>query len=305
MKQLVVKALETNSFTTQSATANYINKTLWHEKILEFAKAKLVVAPLGKVFNELMVNGGSKLNVQISKEIEASTLTENTAITPSAISYEQVVFEPTERGVAVAITRKERVRAMQDVLAEKTRDMGYALAKLKDKIALTALASGAGFTLYPNGKTSPSALTTTDTINVSLIVDAIAKIRGADFNAKYLIIHPDVEASLIKLNSNGYYFIDASVYGGREVVLNGEIGKFAGLKVLTTTNVPKNSTNQDAYECIVMDDEAFGIAMKMQPTFDVDYKVLDREFVLASVEDYDIKVLYDKKVAKLIVHKGY
>jgi hypothetical protein len=32
-------------------------------------------------------------------------------------------------------------------------------------------------------------------------------------------------------------FSDASKYGGREEILNGEIGKIAGLKVLVTTNI--------------------------------------------------------------------
>lgn len=68
------------------------------------------------------------------------------------------------------------------------------------------------------------------------ILDARASIKANKYNPDVLVIPPNAEADLLKSTSPS--FIDASVYGDREPMLNGEIGKFAGLKVLVSQNIP-------------------------------------------------------------------
>lgn len=295
----VAKALETNSFQTSAASAAYINPELWVRKIEEFMKSKLVVAPLGKVYNELLGAPGDKLNIQFDAELTATTLTESTAITPNAITYTQVSFEPYEVGVAIALTRKQRIRAINDIMEEKTRSMGYALAKKKDALAVSACTASAGNSVVANS-VDVSAITTSDTMDTDDIANAVKELRVDEHEAKYLIIHPKQENSLMKLSD----FIDASIYGGREVVLNGEIGRYLGIRVLVTTQVQRNATTSTAYDALVMDDNVFGIAYKMGVRFDSDYKVLEREFLLAAVEEYDIEVLRTAGICKLTTYGG-
>ena len=79
-------ALETNSYTLTSGTgASYINPELWVKQIMEFMKAKLVVTPLAKVYNDLLNRPGEDLNIQFNTEIAAAALTETTAITPATV----------------------------------------------------------------------------------------------------------------------------------------------------------------------------------------------------------------------------
>jgi N4-gp56 family major capsid protein len=295
----VAKALETNSFQTSAASAAYINPEVWVRSIEDFMKAKLVVAPLAKVYNELLGAPGDTLNVQFNAEIAAVALTESTAITPAAFSYTQVVFSPTEFGVAVALTRKERIRSIQDIMAEKTRDMGFALAKLKDTICVTTLVASAGNNVVANN-VAVSDIVSSDTMDTDDIANALTALRNDEHDGKYLIIHPKQENSLIKLSD----FIDASVYGGREVVMNGEIGKYLGLRVLVTTQIQRNATTSTAYDALLLDDDAFGIANKMNVTFNSDYKVLEREFILAAVEEYDVKVLRANGICKITTYGG-
>ena len=217
----ISRALESNAYTLQNGTgASYINPQIWVQKIVEFAKAKLVMEPLGWVDKTLVGQAGTQLNLQFDVEITAAAIGETTAITPSALSYTQVTFTPTEYAVAIALTRKQRIRSINDIMEEKTRAMGYALAKLKDANVFTALVSTTIASVTPNG-VAVSAIASSDTMNTDVIADAIGAIRASDEDPAYLVIHPYQEKHLMKLSD----FIDASVYGGREVVMNGEIGR--------------------------------------------------------------------------------
>lgn len=65
------------------------------------------------------------------------------------------------------------------------------------------------------------------------VLSAVTQIRAEKFTPNVLVVHPLKYGDLLK-DSN---FIDASKYGEREPLLNGEIGKFYGVKVLETTQV--------------------------------------------------------------------
>jgi len=301
-EQQLSRALETNSFQSTAASAALINPTLWVRQIEEFAKAKTVMRAIGKEHMDLLGQAGASLNVQFNTEITAGALNESTAITPSALSYTQVTYTPTEYGIAVALTRKEDIRSIQDIMSEKARDMGYALAKLLDQNIFAAL--GASDTrastisqVTPNS-VAVSALASSDTMNTSVIADAIFELENSDEDGAYLVVHPQHVKSLRKLSD----FIDASVYGGREVVLTGEIGRYLGLRVLVTSLVPANnsSPSSTARNAYVLGEDAFGIAWKMQTMFNSDYKVLEREYVLAAVHEYDVQVERPARACRIV-----
>lgn len=297
---MVAKALETNAFqTTSTPSADYINPEKWVTQIEDFAKSKLVMAPLGKERNDLLGQAGDSLYEQFNSEISASALTESTAITPSAISYTQINYKPDEVGIGVTLTRKEQDRSLNDIMDEKTRDMGYALAKYKDTACWNEVTGSTISTVTPNS-VDVSALNSSDTINTDVIADAVYELEKNDRDAKYLVVHPGHVKALRKLSS----FIDASVYGGREVVLNGEIGRYLGMRVMVSTQSPRNSTTSTAREAVVLDDESFGIAYKRRTTFNSDYKPDMREFRLYAVEDYDVKLRLADKVARIIAYVG-
>lgn len=289
-EQMVARALETNSFTLAAGTgASTINPVIYSRMVMDYMKANLVVTPLAKVYNELLNQPGASLIIPFNAAITAAALTESTAITPASFSYTAVTFTPTEYGVAVAITRKETVRSVQDILQEKARDMGYALAKAKDTKAITVLIAGKGNSVVANN-VNVTAIASSDTLDTDDIANAIKEMEVDLHAGKYLIVHPKCYVTLRKSTK----FTDASVYGGREVVLNGEIGRYLGVRVLMSTQIPINGgagTASTAYDNLLLDDEVFGIAPKMPVTLNSFYKVLEREFILAAVEEYDIQVL--------------
>jgi N4-gp56 family major capsid protein len=298
-EQILARTLSTNSFTTGGTGATGLNPEIVARRVEDYMKAKLVVAPLGKVFTELLGQAGDSIVLNFNTAITAGAIAESDAITPSAMQYTAVTFTPSEYGVAVALTRKQRIRAIQDIMEEKAMDMGYALAKLKDTLAVTTLVGSAGNSVVTNAKALAS-IQSSDVLNTDDIANGLKELRIDEHDGKYLIIHPKQENSLLK-NSN---FIDASVYGGREVVMNGEIGKYLGIRVLVSTQIPRNGTTSTAYDALLLDNDVFGIAVKMPVTFNADYRVLEREFLLAAVEEYDIKVLRTNGVCKITSYGG-
>lgn len=299
-EQQISRALDSNTFQTSSTGADKINPTVWVRQIEQFARAKTVMRSLAKEHMDLLGQAGDTLNVQFNDEIAADELTESTAITPKAFQYTQVTYTPTEYGLGVALTRKESVRSIQDIMAEKAENMGYALAKKFDNVAFAKLDASSTVAEVTPGSVAVSSIASSDTMSAASIADAIYELEANDETAQYIVVHPAAIRDLRKLSD----FIDASVYGGREVVMTGEIGRYLGLRVLNTTLVPRNSTTSTARNNYVLSDGAFGVAWKMATRFDSEYLTFDRSFRLAAVQEYDIQVERPARACRLVSYSG-
>jgi N4-gp56 family major capsid protein len=134
-------------------------------------------------------------------------------------------------------------------------DIAYAVA---NATAATSTARGSQ-TVYGGDAQAESELAAGDTITPGIVADAKTKLASS--TCKYwtpsspaaeavssqkknpwknvpndpfvLFIAPEQENSLMKDSQ----FINASEYGNNEVVMNGEIGKYLGIKVVVTDNV--------------------------------------------------------------------
>lgn len=297
----ITRAFPSNTFQASDTAAGYLIPEVWSRKIEEFEKANLVFANLGVYNTELLESPGDIVNIAVDAELTAAALTESTTASVSAISYTQVTVTPSEYGVAVQVTRKNLKRAFNSIMEDQSRIMGYALAKKKDVVIEAALAGAAGSssTIYAGTATATGALTSAMVLDTDLIANGISTLRGKDVPAKYLVIHPNTENSLLKEAD----FIDASKYGGREVVMNGEIGRYLGIQVFTTT-VCSTAGSANIYYNYMLGPRAFVLAQKMTPKFDSKYEPLDRAYTLVAVEDYGVSVLNSKHIVKMISWKG-
>jgi N4-gp56 family major capsid protein len=282
----------TNTWSKGESNSDYLNPTIWNTQIEAFAQAKTVVAPLGVQNTELLNKPGKTLNIAVNSAISAVALADTVSLTVQALDWSQVTVTPGEYGGAFQITRAELDRSFSNLLNEKSADAGYALAKVKDETILAGLVAGATTTIYANGVTN-SAITSTDIFETDLIADGVKSLRVLNRDALYLVIHPYQEARLLKSSD----FIDASKYGGREAIMNGEIGKYLGLRVFTTTLIPTalGATSVGSlvtmYKSLVLGPRSFVIAQKRAPTIDSEYRVLDRCFSVAYIEDWGYSVL--------------
>jgi N4-gp56 family major capsid protein len=301
-EKLLLRAFPSNTLSTYDASAGYLNPQIWNRKIEEFAQANLVLAPLGVQNDEMLNKPGTQLNIAVDVAITADSLSDTVTITAQALTYTQVTVTPTEYGGAIQITRKELDRAFNNLLDEKASAAGYALAKAKDKRCYEVLVAGTGSTLYPNSVTVDTDLASTDIMSTDLIADGINALRLNDRDARYLVIHPYQENELLKTSD----FIDASKYGGREVVMNGEIGKYLGLRVFSTTQATSAgvgiTSSDTGYNALILGPRAFILARKRLPTIDSKYEPLDRAFTVAYVEDWQAAVLNANEIVTLVTY---
>jgi len=281
-EQLILRAIDTDVFDSGETAAGYLNPQIWNKKIEEYATANLVLAPLGEQNDELMNKPGKQLNIATGVALTAAALTETDSIDIQKPDFGQVTVTPTEYGGAFQITRKEMDRAFVNLVEEKAADAGYALAKVKDETIAAMLVTDAGNSVYVNDVVS-TTIASTDIFETDAIADGVTEIRTDNFNPLYLVIHPVQEGPLMKDTQ----FVDASQYGGREVVLNGEVGKYLGLRVFSSTVVPTATENGiTVYKALMLGPRAFVVATKRKPTIDSKYEPLDRAFSVAYVEDW-------------------
>lgn len=159
---------------------------------------------------------------------------------------------------------------------------------IDDAIA-TAIDTGATTNIVYGGTASAaSGLATGNTITLDLVPDAIQKIKAFGFKPRYLFIASAQEKVFLKSSQ----FTNAAEYGGREVLLNGEIGteKWLGLKIISTENAKTyagaatdltDSTAWGAagHSCAVIGDygnKACGAALAWKEKLKVDYEYLKR-----------------------------
>jgi N4-gp56 family major capsid protein len=295
-EQLVLRAIDSAVFDSGETAAGYLNPQIWSRAIEDFAKANLVVAPLGVQNTELLDKPGYILNIAKGAAITAAALTETDSITIAKPTWTQATVTPTEYGGAFQITRKEMDRAFANLIEEKAADAGYALALVKDQTIYAALVTGKGDTTYVNAKTVATDVASTDLFDTDSIANAISTMKGRNFMPKYLLIHPHCEGALMKSSQ----FVNAATYGGREAVFNGEIGKYLGVKIMSTSVATTTASTVTIYNSLLLGPRAFVVAQKRRPTIDSKYEPVDRAFTVAYVEDWGYAVLNAYQVGLIL-----
>lgn len=92
--------------------------------------------------------------------------------------------------------------------------------------------------VYGGDAVTPDDLAAGDTITIDLVADAIEKL-GTKWKAAMLFIGSAQRAVFHKSSQ----FTNAAEYGSNEVVLNGEIGKYLGVKIIVTDLVQSYAAN--------------------------------------------------------------
>lgn len=238
----------------------------------------------------------AKLNDLTTGAIE---LTETVAIDPEAMSGSEITLTPTEYGAGIQISRKAQRRAYINTMNEATELLGRALAQKEDtEIIEKGIAGATQFVFTDPSYTSVNDILATDTLEPGTLRRARTLLRNQDAPGPYVvIIHPEQEGALLDDDQ----FIDASQYGSNEVVLNGEIGRWLGMRVIVTTNIPVNTNTQpvDYYSALILGERSLCIALKANPDFQEDYNVFARTTDIASVMEFDTSELNPDRYAVL------
>ena len=221
---------------------------------------------------------------------------------------------PVAKNVGVCISNFALQTNAVDLIRAAKEELTYHAGDRLDQDIAYAIASATAAsnsvrgaqTIYGGDARAESELAAGDTITTDMIADAKTKLMSTTM--KYwvpsspaaeavsalaknpwqnvsgdpfvLFIAPEQENSFLK----DAQFTNAAEYGGNEVVMNGEIGKYLGIKVVVTDNTPLFTTS-DAYDggsnagvrghrCVLCKPKAaFAVAWAIKP----DLKVFDYE----------------------------
>jgi len=273
-----------------NTSASYVNPDIWNRTLLNHEKSNLVVMQFARQYNDLLNAPGETLNVTIDSEpTAASALTESVIVPIDTLTFTQVTFTPTEYGAAYQVTDKEARRSFVDLMSNITQKLGYRLAKKKDALAIALLTASAGNVLTANGVVS-SDIASSDTLDTDDIINAKKLLKVDKYTPKSLIVAVEQEASLMKLSD----YKAAYAFGGREVILNGQLGHAVGVDIYSTQQITPSSSKCKAILLGVNGngEESFGICTKALPTIRTQRWERDRVTDFVAVEEYDLKVLH-------------
>jgi len=289
-------ATSSNAYLSTAGDSSYINPTLWAETIEQVARDATIMQPLGLTDTRALGTSGVQINIAKDNAFAAAALTEGTATPVTTISWDQVTVTFVEYGLAKQVSEIQLAYGLSAVFSDITGNMGMALAEKKDVVIIAALVAGAKNTIYADGVTT-GAISATNIFDTDLIAEGVTKLRTEKRSGLYLIVHPNCENSLIKDTQ----FVDASIYGSRETIMSGEVGRYLGLKVFSYNLITSASENsQTVYKNLMLAARSFVLAPKVgvKLRFRED-SVLDRAITFEAHEAYGVSVLNSESIVIL------
>lgn len=289
-------ANDANIFKRGSGSDAYVVPEIWRDSIEQVARENNVMLGLtGSIIVEDRSGSGAgdKMNIPKNSALSAAAVTDGDSIGISSISFTEVEVTATIKGVAVQLTLKQLRDQLSSAEPDIVQNLGLALAEKEEADIITELNTTGSTGIYP-GSTTSGTITSTDTLDVATVNKAMVAMRSAKRKPMYMVIHPKQEGDLRVLQQ----FTDASYYGSNEVVANGEIGRFYGLKVFSTTAITTATENSTTvYKSLLLGPRAAVFYVRNRPTFEMDRNLIqDLSVVMQAWEDYGVQNLNDESI---------
>ena len=205
---------------------------------------------------------GSSVIFEIISDLSvaSTSINESTDITPATMADSQVTVTLAEYGNAVQTTALVRGTSYIPVNPIVANIVGYNAGVSLDTIARDVLKAGSNVR-YAGNATARNTVDPADTLAGTTIERARAELRGASvqpIGGQYVgYIHPDV-AYDFRVATGGANWRDPHTYSQPAEIFNGELGSFAGVRLVETERSPvfadagSSTTLTDVYATIVV-----------------------------------------------------
>ena len=213
-------------------------RIFYNETLIDMAGPKLVHDQFGQ---ESPIPEGNGKTIQFRKfdslPKAMTPLTEG--VTPDGSPLNMTTIDATveQYGDYITVSDMLKLTAVDNMIVQSLEILGDQAGRTLDSVTRDVLAGGTNVN-YPNGKTSRSALTTTDTLKPIDIQKAVTQLEavnavpfdGGDYVA---IINPYVAFDLTTSSE----WIDVHKYTdqGVDKIYEGEIGKLGGVRFVKST----------------------------------------------------------------------
>lgn len=250
--------------------------------VQEVLKQKSILMPTVTDYSRFAVPGSKSVLIPKRTQFSAADKAENTNLSAQEITFtgDTINFDK-HKAIYAKLEDIAGLQSNVDVRSEIIREMAAELALQVDKDIIVELkqVSAAG---------PDHLLDYADTVGDTIALTDISEARRLLKNQKltfmddnyYMVISPDKEKEMLDIDN----FISVEKYGSREALLNGEIGRVFGFKVLCHTELT-------ATEALFYHSSHVGMAMQANPSFetDRDLAAVSEEFLLNQI--YGMSVL--------------
>ncbi|MEW9555248.1 phage capsid protein [Nonomuraea sp. NPDC050783] len=244
--------------------ANSFIAEYWSAILLTSLRKNAVVSSM------LATNRDYEGNVRQGSKVHINSLVDPTVspytggpITTTRLSTEDAELLISE-GDYFSFTVKdvERVQAAGDLAMTATAAAGRKLLEVADQYVASQMIAEAGAKNVPIS--IPSGTNAGDALYDAVVDNVVQALDNNDVpeDRRFLIVTPRLKAMLLKSPK----FIDASQYGSTDAIMNGEIGRFAGLTVQMTTNIPQTTLGTPDVDLIAGHPMATTYANQIQET---------------------------------------
>lgn len=283
-----MKNIEQLATGTDSTSVGSVIPEVWAARVEEAARANRQARDHVRVSDDL-VGGGDVLYMPKRGTLEASSFSEGGTITPDELTYDSLRLEPSKFGAGVSITKTAVNQSQVNLLDDATEELGHAIAQKEDKEILSALNQGT--TNFLSGSV--------DQLTPEKYQELLESIRDDDFEPDTVFMGPEVQYELATHDQ----FMDAAKFGGRDVVEEGKVSRFAGADIVVTTNMPSREDGTTFKSVIAVDsDRAGALAIGQETEVEQDYVPLEQKHKIASTTSFDAGLLNDAAVAKIEVY---
>lgn len=350
MKENIQELAATASTNVQgsSITSGYLNQPIeWLKEVMDAAKLRHYF--LQVCYQTTVPEGNKDVVIPYRQAFMATTGTfadqtaQNTEVTTTVLSnLDGLQLTPTQHAYAVYISDYAlRTNAFDLINVAKEELVYYAgdvvdqgvAAGIRDAGTATSSVRGAQ-ELFGGDASSTATIESGDILTTDLIADA--KTRLMSKTCKYwsggsqasssaaknpwisepgepfvLFLSPEQENALLKDSQ----FVNAAEYGGNEIVLNGEIGRYLGVKVVVTDNTPASGdggqctgsdwgggTDVDGHMCLIIKSrKCAAFAWGRQPDLQAFPFPSNLQTRIVLAMDYATDSFYDDAIVKIFV----
>ena len=310
MKQ-TMQEFATGNTTTSTSGISTVQGKYWIQEILSAAKSKMFFEQFAYVTEVVPGNKDVEVPIATTNLTFTATTAEATQRTMTQIDdMNTVTFTPATAKFGARVS-KDVVRTSQvDIVKWGREQMVYDAALTIDQAFATAIeaASSPAANLYGGDATSTATLEAGDVLTTDLIANGIKFLKGNYWYQEpdrpfVLFIAAANENALLKDSQ----FVNAAEYGNNEIVMNGEIGRYLGVKIISTEQTPAHAdwgagSNIAGHSCFLLKAKiSYGIAYGERPFLDFDYKKNEAAYDIYLDMAYQCKTLQEGAIVMIQV----
>lgn len=212
---------------------NLVNPQVMADIITGKIEKKIVVTPFAKIDTTLQGQAGDTVTVPSFAYIgDADEVAEGAEVESATLTASSTTFKVKKAMKAVSLTDEAVLSGYGNPVGEATTQLAKAVASKVDADAMEAL------------KGAQKSYTSSDAISYKGIVNAVDKFEEEVQSEKVMFVNP-AQVTTLRLDAD---FISADKYENH-VMVNGEIGMVAGVRIVPSKRVEKVSSN---YECPII-----------------------------------------------------